>query len=233
MTSAPPAFDSHASDYETQCAQGLSVSGESKDFFARGRIAYLRALWSRRGLGEPERVVDFGCGVGDVTPLLAEAFPRADVLGLDPSSGCVERARSAFAGPRIGFATLAEAPADFSAQLVHLNGVIHHVTPGAREAVFASLASLVQGGGLVAVFDNNPLNPGTRLVMSRIPFDRDASPVTSWRVAAHLRAAGLAPLETAYLFYFPRALRALRFVEPLLTRLPLGAQYGVFAQKRI
>jgi trans-aconitate methyltransferase len=233
MTSTPPAFDSHASDYETQCAQGLSVSGESKDFFARGRVAYLRSLWERRGLPEPERVVDFGCGVGDVTPILAEHFPRARILGLDPSSGCVERARSAFAGERIAFATLAEAPAGFRAQVVHLNGVIHHVPPAAREAVFTSLASLVEPGGLVALFDNNPLNPGTRIVMSRIPFDRDASTVTSWRVAAHLRAAGLVPLETAYLFYFPRLLSPLRFLEPLLTRLPLGAQYGVFAQKRI
>ena len=44
-----PAFDSHADDYETDCMRGLAVSGESKEFFARGRLAYLsRVLAERR-----------------------------------------------------------------------------------------------------------------------------------------------------------------------------------------
>lgn len=226
-----PAFDSHASDYETQLSQGLSVSGESKEFFARGRIAYVRRAWDRQRRPEPTRVIDFGCGVGDVTPALAEAFPSAQVLGLDPSPRCVERARAQFASERVGFATIADAPADASAQLVHVNGVIHHVAPANRVAVFASLASLVAPGGLVALFENNPWNPGTRLVMSRIPFDRDAVTITAPEVRRHLGDAGLRPVETRYLFYFPRPLSALRFLERFLARLPLGAQYGVLAEK--
>ena len=227
-----PAFDSHASDYESQLSQGLSVSGESKDFFARGRIAYLRRAWDRRqGRPEPGRVIDFGCGVGDVTPILAEVFPRAQVLGLDPSSRCVERARSRFASDRISFATIADAPAGTSADLVHLNGVIHHVAPADRPGVFASLASLVAPGGMVALFENNPWNPGTRLVMSRIPFDKDAVTIAAPDVRRHLRDVGLRPAETRFLFYFPRALSALRFLEPFLARLPLGAQYGVLSEK--
>jgi trans-aconitate methyltransferase len=226
-----PAFDSHASDYEAQLGQGLAISGESKDFFARGRIAYLRRAWDRQGRPEPTRVIDFGCGVGDVTPVLAEAFPRAQVLGLDPSPRCVERARARFASERVGFATIADAPADTSSQLVHLNGVIHHVPPADRAAVFASLSSLLAPGGLVALFENNPWNPGTRLVMSRIAFDKDAVTITAPEVRRHLSDAGLRPAETRYLFYFPRPLRALRFLERFLARLPLGAQYGVLAEK--
>ena len=228
---APPVFDSHASDYETQCTQGLSVSGESKDFFARGRVAFLRAFWDLAGRSEPERVIDFGCGVGDVTHVLAEAFPRARVLGLDPSPRCVERAQREFGSPRVTFATLADAPADTRAQVVHLNGVIHHVPPADRGPVFESLASLLSPGGTLALFENNPVNPGTRLVMSRIPFDRDASTITAWGVRRHLRSVGLRPVATRYLFYFPRPLRALRPLERFLTRVPLGAQYGVFATK--
>jgi hypothetical protein len=76
------------------------------------------------------------------------------------------------------------------------------------------------------------LNPGTRLVMSRIPFDRDARTISAPGVRRHLRAVGLDPVETGYLFYFPRPLRSLRWTERFLTRVPLGAQYGVFARKR-
>jgi len=226
----PPDFDSHASDYETQCAQGLAVSGESKEFFARGRVACLRRFWNERGLPEPPRVIDFGCGVGDVTPILAEAFPGGEVLGLDPSPRCIARAEREFGSPRVGFATLKDAPRDTRAALVHLNGVIHHVPLAERRLLFESLVSLLAPAGVLALFENNPLNPGTRLVMSRIPFDRGASTITAWGVRRHLRSVGLRPLATRYLFYFPRPLRVLRRLEGGLTRVPLGAQYGVFAQ---
>ncbi len=81
----------------------------------------------------------------------------------------------------------------------------------------------------MALFENNPWNPGTRLVMSRIPFDRDAVLVRPGEARRLLEAAGLEPRFTGFYFYFPRWLGALRPIERRLVRLPLGAQYGVFA----
>ena len=34
-------FDVYAEDYDAALSQGLSVSGEDKDYFAQGRIAWL------------------------------------------------------------------------------------------------------------------------------------------------------------------------------------------------
>jgi hypothetical protein len=87
----------------------------------------------------------------------------------------------------------------------------------------------VAPGGVVALFENNPLNPGVHLVMARIEFDRDAVKVPSWEASRRLRVAGLQPVKTGYLFYFPRRFRALRPLEQRLERLPLGAQYGIIA----
>src|SRR5581483_10858155 len=98
-----PAFDSHADQYETDCMRGLRVSGESKEFFARGRIEHVLQLLTRRSARAPKLVVDFGCGVGDVTSLLGDFFPGAEVMGLDPSPRCVERARRQRSAPRVRF----------------------------------------------------------------------------------------------------------------------------------
>jgi len=225
-----PAFDAHAADYEAQLDAGLRVSGEGKAYFARGRVDDLRMWWRRAGRAEPHEIVDWGCGLGDGSALLAAAFPSARVIGIDPSERLLERARSAHAGPRVRFERpdSRRAPG-IAADLVHLNGVVHHVEPADREQMFAALARITAPGGVVALFENNPLNPGTRIVMSRIPFDRDAVPVPPREARRRLRGAGLRPVATRHLFYFPRALRALRPIERFLARVPLGAQYGVYA----
>jgi len=229
--SAPTAagFDSHAEDYDAQCMQGLAVSGEGRDYFARGRVAHLRRWWQRTGLAAPRRVIDYGCGLGDAAPLLAAAFPGAEVLGLEPSTRLMEQARQRH--PEVRFAAIDGSERGERADLVHLNGVLHHVAPGDRPRVFAALREHLVPGGVLALFENNPLNPGTRWIMSRIPFDRDAVPLTPGESLRRVRSVGLEPVHRASLFWFPRALRLLRPIEPLLAPIPLGAQYAVFARR--
>jgi trans-aconitate 2-methyltransferase len=50
-------------------------------------------LLARIDAAAPRRVVDLGCGPGNLTGLLAERFVDADVLGVDSSPEMVERAR--------------------------------------------------------------------------------------------------------------------------------------------
>jgi SAM-dependent methyltransferase len=226
-----PQFDGHAADYEEKLMQGLSLSGESPAYFATGRVTFLREWWTREGRPEPLRILDYGCGVGLATALLARQFPKARVLGLDPSRKSIERAAGQWEDHRIRFEALTDATDEEPADLVHLNGVVHHVPPEDRPRLFDDVASRLAPGGVVALFENNPLNPGARWVMARIPFDRDAVPLYAREARDRLRAAGLVPIwRTVYLFYFPRFLRVLRPFERLLCHLPLGAQYGVLAE---
>lgn len=86
-------------------------------------------------------------------------------------------------------------------------------------------------GGLFALWENNPWNPGTRYIMSRCPLDKDAITLAPPEVRHLLRTEGFEVLKTDFLFIFPRALRRLRWIEPLLARFPIGGQYQVLARR--
>jgi len=66
--------------------------------------------------------------------------------------------------------------------------------------------------------------------MHLIPFDRDAVMVNPYRLASTLTGLGYADVSSRFLFIFPRPLAFLRPLERHLSRLPLGAQYGIFAR---
>jgi SAM-dependent methyltransferase len=115
--------------------------------------------------------------------------------------------------------------------LAFSNGVFHHIVPNERPQAVDYLYRSLRAGGLLAVWENNPWNPGTRYVMSRIPFDRDAITLTDGEARALLRAGGFEILRTDFLFIFPRALGMLRGLERFVTRLPLGGQYQILCRK--
>ena len=70
-----------------------------------GRYADERArpfldLVARIGAAAPRRVVDLGCGTGELTASLAERWPGAEVDGIDSSAEMIAQAP---AGPRLRF----------------------------------------------------------------------------------------------------------------------------------
>ena len=226
----PDLFDTYADDYDAALAEGLSASGESRDYFARERLRWLTGQLSGRGV-QPRTVLDFGCGVGAATPFWREFFPEAALLGVDVSARSLEVARRQYGSAEAQFQTLAERVPDGSRDLAFCNGVFHHIPPAGRAAALAYVHGSLAPGGLFAFWENNPWNPGTRYIMHRIPFDRDAVLISPPHARHLLTAAGFQILRTDFLFLFPRSLSALRPLEPPLSRLPLGAQYQVLCRR--
>jgi SAM-dependent methyltransferase len=217
-------------EYEAMLRMGVDLSGEDPGYFLRGRIADLaRALpkgWT------PGRILDFGCGTGESSTYLAERYLGAVVVGVDTSDSAIELARGRHGSGRVMFGPIAALQKEASFDLCYVNGVFHHIEPERRlEAVRAIHAALAPGG-YFALFENNPWNPGTRMVMSRIPFDRDAKTLSFGETKKLVRAGVFRIAQPPrFLFYFPRPLAFLRAMEPAFLRLPLGAQYCVLGSK--
>jgi SAM-dependent methyltransferase len=223
-------FDRFHADYDEALARGLSVTGEDKAFFARARIAHLAGRMREMGR-QPSSVLDFGCGTGDATPLFFELLGVERVVGVDVSERSLDVARARHGSDRARFVPLREFSPRGEFPLTFCNGVFHHVPPAERPSVVRLLRDALEPAGFLAIWDNNPWNPGTRYVMWRIPFDRGAVMVSARAARGMVEAGGLEPVRIDHLFVFPRFLRRLRFLESRLARAPIGAQYLVLSRK--
>jgi SAM-dependent methyltransferase len=220
---SPQSFDTYARDYDQALAKGLQLTGESRDYYARHRVGQIGAFYASRHL-RPRRIIDFGCGTGDTLPLLAELPGNPAVIGFEPSDAPRAQARRRFgtAARLLGSDELAAGP---GYDACYCNGVFHHIPKAERVEVCRRIAALLTPGGMFFLWENNPANPGTRWVMHRIPFDRDAELLWPAEARRLVRSAGLVPVSLTFHFYFPRSLRKLRRWERWLTSLPLGGQY--------
>lgn len=67
--------------------------------------------------------------------------------------------------------------------------------------------------------------------MSRIPFDRDAIPLSPSEARSLVVDVGFEVLRTDFLFIFPGWLKPLRWLERFVSCLPFGGQYQVLCRK--
>lgn len=230
MAGDSTSFDDYADDYAKALDRGISLSGEDKEFFARGRIQAFRDALAGRG-ARTSSILDYGCGTGGATPYFRELFSPARFVGVDISSRSLEVARQRFGADGVSFKTLQDFVPAGDMDLAFCNGVFHHIPVPQRANCADYVFRALKPGGLFAFCENNPWNPGTHWVMARIPFDRDAVKVSIPGARRLLQGAGFRILSVTTLFYFPHFLSFLRPLERALKSWPLGAQYLMLAQK--
>ena len=121
-------------------------------------------LLARVGACQPRRVVDLGCGPGQLTATLAERWSTAEVLGVDSSPAMVERAAE-HARDRVGFAVAdlrdwaPAAPVDVLVSNATLQWV-----PGHRALLPGFVAALAPRGWLAFQVPGNFDEPSHRLL---------------------------------------------------------------------
>jgi SAM-dependent methyltransferase len=230
MSDAGDLFDHYAAAYEEALSSALAPSGESREYFAEGRVAWLKHCLEE--LKQPvATLLDFGCGDGATTPLLVQALGAQHAFGVDVSAKSLELARKRHACEVIRYESIAEFAAPGQVDLAYCNGVFHHILPEQQAAALAIVSRALHAGGNFSFWENNPWSLATRYVMSRCAFDRDAVPLSPPVARALLREGGFEILRTDFRFIFPRALRAFRKIEDWVYRAPLGTQYQVLCRK--
>ncbi|MES2287025.1 MAG: class I SAM-dependent methyltransferase [Bacteroidota bacterium] len=223
-------FDKSA-EYDDMLNKGISLSGEDKYFFIHGRFSDLvKNIPSEKKI---KNLLDFGCGVGDATLLMKQYFPEAEITGSDTAAKALKYAgyKNSDNGT-IRYIEIKDFQLKNEFDLCFVNGVFHHIPIEQRSDAAKMIYDSLKPGGLLALFENNPLNPGTKMVMRRIPFDKDAITLVHNETRRMLISAGFKiKIKPRFLFYFPKALGFLRPLEKFFVHVPLGAQYYFIAEK--
>jgi SAM-dependent methyltransferase len=230
-------FDRHAAVYDGGLDDPIKrLLGNSADQFIAVKARWL--LRREKGLRDGSlRLLDYGCGAGDLMRVLAELGARGSFAGSDVSDGMLAEAdkrwpRRLGARPDLARQEGARTPfADGQFDVATISAVLHHVPVAERPAVYAELDRVLKAGGRLYVFEHNPRNPLVRHVVARTPIDENAILLDAREVRDGLLRTASYELETDYLMFMPPGIAWLRFVDRALAWLPLGAQYAVAARK--
>ena len=152
-----------------------------------------REMLARIPLKVPELVYDLGCGPGNSTALLHEAYPRAKLVGLDTSKTMLAKARKDL--PQVQFmeADMATWPGDPNADLLYANASFQWV-PDHVSVLLRLLKGLKAGGVLALQMPDNLNEPSHRLM-------RETAAIGLWANALRHASGSREMIRTPHEYY--------------------------------
>jgi SAM-dependent methyltransferase len=226
------AFDPHAQAYQQEVERSIAFAKVDHTEVTARKVEHLLALCNALvGPAAGQRVLDVGCGIGLTDSLLVDHV--GSLQGIDVSEESVARAAETNPTARYTVFDGSTFPlADGSVDLAFAICVLHHVEPEARAAFAAELRRVVRPGGIVIVFEHNPINPLTRVAVSRCEFDENVTLSRLGRTARLLAGVGLRVERRAYIIFTSSPKWSAR-ADRLLGAVPVGAQYYVAARRPV
>jgi trans-aconitate 2-methyltransferase len=175
-------------------AQYLQYEGE--------RLRPALDLIGRIPLATPRRIVDLGCGAGNVAQMLAARWPAAHIEGIDGDAAMLARARAATAGdPRYSWthADLNVWRPAAGADLIFSNAALHWLDGHAQ--LFPRLAAALAPGGVLAVQMPDNFGAPSHVTL----FETARSERWVGRLGAVIRAHPVAPLAHYHHWLAPQS----------------------------
>ena len=106
-------------------------------------------LLARLAGESPRSIVDLGCGAGNITRLLAERWPAAQVVGIDGDPAMLAKAAATASGIVWQQAEIADWHAAGAPDLIFSNAALHWL--GDHQQLLPSLIGQLAPGGVLAV----------------------------------------------------------------------------------
>ena len=235
-------FDQVAGDYEKIHNQCLPPGVQSESFITQRAAHTVQWILSQSGDGEFS-YLDFGCGNGRMLKCLLESdglrpfldTGRLRLSGFDTSADSLQEARTLLNSSPVTLADKwSEFPRDIRFDLMVSCHVFHHIPLKERAKTARALYQRLKPKGRLVIWEQNPLNPFTRLLVKTCPFDREAQLLTAAATRRLFSQNSFRLLESAYINLLPPQWlknERLAAIEKRLLSFPVGTQYWMMFQR--
>jgi SAM-dependent methyltransferase len=224
-------FSNYVDTYQKEVQSSINFIGQDVDFFIELKANLIKSIAEKFfGNIEEIKVLDIGSGIGLTDHHLAKHFKNLN--GVDVEGNVVNKAREY--NPSVNYSLYNGSVLphdDNSMDLVFAINVMHHVPPAGWNNFAAEMYRVTRKGGIAIVFEHNPLNPLTRLAVSRCEFDKDAVLLCKSKLKKLFTSAAFNIAQDSYIVFFPFNRKFFRSIEKFLCWLPLGAQHFVVGKK--
>ena len=216
-------FDNIANEYDKLLEKNLSHYGKDIDYYSEYKVK----LISQKIPAQPQKILEFGCGIGRNIEYLKQYFPESNTItGSDISKKSLEYAKKQKKNKGVSFLEINELK-NKSYDLIFVAGVFHHIPPEERRETMRVLHSLLAEEGRMFIFEHNPYNPLTRRAVNTCPFDEGVTLLNQREFFKLVEGINLQVVKMRFCLFFPSVLKKLAFLERFIWWLPFGGQYVV------
>ncbi|MEQ1863928.1 MAG: class I SAM-dependent methyltransferase [Micropepsaceae bacterium] len=224
-------FDEYAGSYSEAIDKSLGQFGVEHDFFTKHKAFLIDEILTRTGRSAATMsLLDVGCGVGAIHSLIEGKFKA--IAGVDVSDDSLRVAKQehgqidykSFDGQHLPFA-------DGSFDMTMAICVFHHVPPAQQQQLANEMVRIVRDQGLILIIEHNRFNPVTQYIVNTCPIDKDAILLSQRRLRRLFEMPMTSYVKSRSVLNVPPVTNALKRLDAMLGRVPIGAQYYMTAVK--
>ena len=165
--------------------------------------------------GQPRRIIDLGCGTGSTTLMLKQAFPQAQVTGLDLSPYMLVMAEYKARQANLNIHWLhgkAEATGlkSASCDLVVASLLFHETPPAVSQAILDECFRLLIPGGQIIILDGNQKTLRQTDWLTNIFEEPYIKAYAAGSVDAWMEAAGFEAVHTEDLWWVQQVTKGMK-----------------------
>jgi len=230
-------FDQFADNYDDGLAKAVQASGFKPSYFHEYKIKAVAEQLQKRGLlGKPLSVLSFGCGTGNSEPYMLKHLPNVKIWGTDISAESIRVARETLKDfPQVTYEPFdgAKIPFNQKFEVIFIANVFHHIPRNLHSQVMKEIHEHLKPGGLLFMFELNPINPATLWVayQNDYKFDPNANLLMPTYTRRLLKTSGFDKTKVNFTIFFPNFVSFMIPYERFLSKMPLGAHYYYVGEK--
>ena len=219
----PINFDDFSSDYENKILKSFGNIDSNVSYYHSGKAKIAK----RELASSPNKILDFGCGIGSMLKFLKENFNSSKFYAYDESLKSLEHVKIKY--PDVNCIHSLDTIEKFD--LIFVSNVIHHVKSSERNDFFKKIYSLLDDNGRLLIYEHNPYNPITLKVVANCEFDIDAELINKKNLIKLCNENDFKLQKSGYIHFFPSKLKFFFNLEKYLKWFFLGAQYFCIFKK--